>query len=695
MKRALKKRANAVVENTFSDDASVEQMEELDNSKAHRRARTKAAMIGLAISMGATSLLVTRQNDRALAAEPVGSLKAAASSLPAAPENDVNFAPRKISGSGVFSNTSVPDNPQTLDVKTTPDWKGLGSKGQIGTQKSTKLPVPTGVSSQSAVKNISSLKKTLKTAKQQTAAKVSSNNDFAENKITSSATEAGTEVSALDGNINVNAQLKAQQEFAIKHLQEKSNRLRASLVQLRSGETKKTSPVSASSARSLNSVEQSANKIGQGRIQESKTTVAAQQGKTIKRFNPGAIASIPALPGVVTPKTAKPYSVKSGDTLGEIAQSYGTSVAEIAKANNLSDPDKLQINQELVIPKQQDRITNSGAVVAVNPNFIKWKSQHQVGYKASKLASSEVGVDSQSGTGESAYGMGGEATPLVFAEMRLAKAKAASNKNPKYNERIRNLKAEIERLRAKYRAQQSREGGESNTEAVVLSQTNNTSTSNKVTNRNKDVAVPIAVPKPGSATAAVPGESKSVPIAVPQAQPVVPSYNNRPTNSAVTPRTNNLSTPLPPLAAAGRYLPKPIENMQPASNGFAWPTKTGVLTSGYGWRWGRMHRGIDIAAPTGTPIYAAADGVVQKSGWNSGGYGNLVDIRHADGTITRYAHNSKLLVKKGQQVQQGQKISLMGSTGFSTGPHLHFEIRPGGTKAKNPMAFLPPKPKNK
>ena len=695
MKRALKKRANAVVENTFSNDASVEQIEELDNSKAYRRARTKAAMIGLAISMGATSLLVTRQSDRALAAEPVGSLKAAASSLPAAPDNDVNFAPRKISGQGVFSNTSVPDNPQTLDIKAIPDWKALGSQEQVGAQKSAKLPVPTAVSSQSAGKNISSLKKTLKTAKQQTTAKVSSNNDFAGNKMTSSPTEAGTGVSTVGGDRNVNAQLKAQQEFAIKHLQEKSNRLRASLVQLRSGETKKSSPVSRDSAKSLNSVEQSANKTGQGRIQESGTTVAADREKAIKRFNPGTIASIPALPGVVAPKTVQPYSVKSGDTLGEIAQHYGTSVAEIAKANNIGDPNKLQINQQLVIPEQQDRITNSGTAIAVNPNFIKWKSRHQVGYKASKLASSEIGVDPQSNNEAAAYGMGGEATPLVFAEMRLARAKAESNKNPKYHERIRNLKAEIERLRAKYRAQQSREGGASNTEAVTLSQANNTSTSSSVANRNNDVAVPIAVPKAGRATAAVPGQSRSVPIAVPQPQPVVPSYKNRPTNPAVTPRTNNLSTPLPPLAAAGRYLPKPIENMQPTSNGFAWPTKTGVLTSGYGWRWGRMHRGIDIAAPTGTPIYAAADGVVQKSGWNNGGYGNLVDIRHADGTITRYAHNSKLLVKKGQQVQQGQKISLMGSTGFSTGPHLHFEIRPGGTKAKNPMAFLPPKPKNK
>jgi murein DD-endopeptidase MepM/ murein hydrolase activator NlpD len=102
-----------------------------------------------------------------------------------------------------------------------------------------------------------------------------------------------------------------------------------------------------------------------------------------------------------------------------------------------------------------------------------------------------------------------------------------------------------------------------------------------------------------------------------------------------------------------------------------------------------MHKGIDIAAPIGTPILAAAPGVVVRSGWNSGGYGKLVEIKHTDGTITRYAHNHRLRVQAGQAVEQGQQISDMGSTGFSTGPHLHFEVHPGGKSAVNPIAFLP------
>ena len=129
------------------------------------------------------------------------------------------------------------------------------------------------------------------------------------------------------------------------------------------------------------------------------------------------------------------------------------------------------------------------------------------------------------------------------------------------------------------------------------------------------------------------------------------------------------------------------DSLKPPIVGYQWPTK-GVFTSGYGWRWGRMHKGIDIANNTGTPVVAARDGIVSFSGW-SGAYGYLVEIAHSDGESTRYAHNSRLLVKKGQVVPRGARISLMGSTGRSTGPHLHFEIRRAGGAALNPLIKLP------
>lgn len=143
---------------------------------------------------------------------------------------------------------------------------------------------------------------------------------------------------------------------------------------------------------------------------------------------------------------------------------------------------------------------------------------------------------------------------------------------------------------------------------------------------------------------------------------------------------------LPPLENIDRFLPKDPSFFR----SYIWPTR-GIITSGFGPRWGRMHQGIDIAGPVGTPIVAAAPGTVIFAGWNSGGYGNLVKIQHDNGSVTYYAHNHRLLVRPNQRVEQGQLIAEMGSTGFSTGPHLHFEIRKPGRGPVNPIAFLPPR----
>ncbi|MFM7731910.1 MAG: peptidoglycan DD-metalloendopeptidase family protein [Cyanobium sp.] len=121
-----------------------------------------------------------------------------------------------------------------------------------------------------------------------------------------------------------------------------------------------------------------------------------------------------------------------------------------------------------------------------------------------------------------------------------------------------------------------------------------------------------------------------------------------------------------------------------------WPAR-GEFTSGYGWRWGRMHKGIDVANNVGTPIVAAASGRVTYAGWHDGGYGYLVEITHPDGSISLYGHNSRILVSVGETVEQGHTISQMGSTGRSTGPHLHFEIHSPGRGAINPLRFLPPR----
>jgi murein DD-endopeptidase MepM/ murein hydrolase activator NlpD len=126
-------------------------------------------------------------------------------------------------------------------------------------------------------------------------------------------------------------------------------------------------------------------------------------------------------------------------------------------------------------------------------------------------------------------------------------------------------------------------------------------------------------------------------------------------------------------------------NGRPSAAGLIWPCD-GVVVSGFGMRWGRMHEGIDIGCAYGTPNRAAASGTVIYAGW-LGGYGNLVVVDHGNGLSTAYAHASSILVSVGQSVSQGQTVSLVGSTGHSTGPHLHFEVRVNGV-AVDPLPYL-------
>ena len=119
-----------------------------------------------------------------------------------------------------------------------------------------------------------------------------------------------------------------------------------------------------------------------------------------------------------------------------------------------------------------------------------------------------------------------------------------------------------------------------------------------------------------------------------------------------------------------------------------WPLKAGVVSSEYGRRWGKRHDGIDIAADEGDLVYATAPGEVIYSGDGLRGYGNVVLVRHDEKTTSLYAHNSALRVRKGDKVQGGDLLATVGSTGRSTGPHVHFELR-REKKALNPRKILP------
>ena len=145
---------------------------------------------------------------------------------------------------------------------------------------------------------------------------------------------------------------------------------------------------------------------------------------------------------------------------------------------------------------------------------------------------------------------------------------------------------------------------------------------------------------------------------------------------APAPKTSPRKTPPPPFPVP-RY-----------DGSWRWPLDAGVVSSEFGRRWGRAHEGLDIAADMRVPVYTVAPGKVLYAGDRLRGYGNVVIVRHDEDTVTLYAHNDSIKVKEQQSVKAGQVLALLGNTGKSTGPHVHFEIRVGN-QAVDPRTKLP------
>ena len=125
-----------------------------------------------------------------------------------------------------------------------------------------------------------------------------------------------------------------------------------------------------------------------------------------------------------------------------------------------------------------------------------------------------------------------------------------------------------------------------------------------------------------------------------------------------------------------------------STSGFAWPLAKGTLSSFFGARDSSYHEGIDIRAPSGTPVYSAREGVVIYSGRGIRGYGNVVIIKHPGAFATVYAHNKLNTVRRGDHVKRGGMVARVGATGRATGPHLHFEVR-RGELPQDPLMYLP------
>jgi murein DD-endopeptidase MepM/ murein hydrolase activator NlpD len=165
----------------------------------------------------------------------------------------------------------------------------------------------------------------------------------------------------------------------------------------------------------------------------------------------------------------------------------------------------------------------------------------------------------------------------------------------------------------------------------------------------------------------------------PQQSAKLPAPSSAP-RTAKTPGPGNPNKPVPASP--------PAQMPEQYTGNYRWPLEAGIISSEYGERWGKVHKGIDIAADSGEPVYAVAAGEVIYAGDGLRGYGNVVILRHDNKLTSLYAHNTELKVKAGDEVKQGDLIALLGSTGHSTGPHVHFEFREGDV-AVNPHTLLP------
>lgn len=166
------------------------------------------------------------------------------------------------------------------------------------------------------------------------------------------------------------------------------------------------------------------------------------------------------------------------------------------------------------------------------------------------------------------------------------------------------------------------------------------------------------------------------------------SHAKSATPGVKTAATGTPSSHATPASTAGAHTPPATSVPIQYAGALRWPVEAGVVSSKYGPRWGKMHKGLDIAADVGEPVLAIAGGDVIYAGDGLHGYGNVVIIQHDRQMTSLYAHNSEIKVHQGDHVKQGVVIALLGNTGHSTGPHVHFEIREGDS-AVDPAGVLP------
>lgn len=752
-------------------------------TEMNRKARTSAAMIGLAISMGAAGVLLPKQGDEAMAVEPV----ATEPNLPTlATETSTTVATKAIEPSVVAVSTTdakkleVAINPNPV---ASPVIEHQVREGETLWELSNSYQVqPEAIAASNNIRSSAVLPvgQTLKipavngivheVKAGETIEKLSESYGVQASQLQASAPALETPVLRTGESVtvpgNVNDLLKARQNTALNNLKEQRNRLNNSLAELRSEESnnlsKQATGTSKANPTNLPTAAQNPE------IASSPTTTNTPQSSVIitvptpeissTPFNTPKIAATPQSSSVIitvpTPETAakpttapkvavtpntkidsdtaleavdKPqapqpvviptlrsrtaanlYQVKPGDTIEAIARRHGLSTSELIKLNGLNNPNLLNVNQQLKIPSASVATTKptttltglSAKSVSVEPTL--QRSVATPPQDSPKVSRNSVVVPTASPSGLS------KPNSVVSQPNRVEKTQASSSmvetqksKPSETNPYIDRLRADILKLREDFG--QKQETTQATAPRNVIVPVIKTPTASSLNNASMPIRIdPQFNPKRANENLQAERQRRQQPqvnqgpinieVPPPEASAALPPRGlvaaaPAPTdkyNPALRPQVGQEVTPELP---DGLFSPNNQNNL---SKNYIWPAK-GVLTSGYGMRWGRMHKGIDIAAPVGTPVVASAPGIIVTAGWNSGGYGNLVEIQHPDGSLTLYAHNNRILVRRGQEVTQGQQIAEMGSTGHSTGPHTHFEMHPTGRGAVNPIAFLPRK----
>lgn len=372
-------------------------------------------------------------------------------------------------------------------------------------------------------------------------------------------------------------------------------------------------------------------------------------GPTVVLFqdrNDARVAALPDEPPKAAPRTPAPeatatrdiaggYRVREGDTLYLIARRFNVPIRNLIEANGLVPPYRLAVGQGLMIP------TSKTHVVA---------------------------------RGETLYGIARRHAVATNEIVRL------NSMGPPYTIRPGQVLYLPARIETAAPLQVAARPAKIDVDPVAT----------PIKELAKPVPEPVAA-KPRPAEKPQPKEPPAVAKPAPVDSVISPRPPKRPSRTQVAARS--VDQPAPPKAKTAKAPNRPlgrgaIPKPPPRSgNKFLWPVR-GRVVSGFGPKEKGLHNdGINIAAPRGTPVKAAENGVVAYSGSELRGFGNLVLIRHADGYMTAYGHTGELLVERGQTVRRGQTIAKVGSSGSVSSPQLHFEIR-RKKQALNPRRYL-------